>query len=159
MLHRIVLVDDAESDALLVKRRLKQAGMDDPVFWINDARKLMAYVNGEGPYADRSKFPLPEVILLDLKMPDIDGYQVLKWLRADAALTRIVIIVLTSETNPRLIQLAYQLGANSFVQKDARIEEYRHLVDFLRTFAPLANALPRETSRSAEDAAGNEEVA
>jgi len=143
MLDRILLIEDAEGEALHVKRMLRGAGLEDPVFWLQDGLSAMAYFNGEGIYADRKKYPLPEVVLLDLKMPEIDGYQFLKWLRSQPELTGIVVIVLTAETNPTKIQMAYQLGATSFLAKDANQEEFRNMVQFLRGLSRVVHNTPR----------------
>lgn len=150
MLERILLIDDSEGEALFVQQMLKQAGLDDPILWLSDAESAMAYFNGEGKFADRRRYCLPEVVLLDLKMPKVDGYQFLRWLRAQGELTGVIIVVLTGEMDAKLIQLAYQLGATSFLSKGANVEEFRNFVEFFRRFSRVAHRMPRDAEQQAQ---------
>jgi CheY-like chemotaxis protein len=81
MLRDILLVDDSHSDAILLTRALKRAGLEESVIHIHDPREALAYLRGEDRYSDRDRFPLPDILLLDLKMPEIDGFQMLRWAR------------------------------------------------------------------------------
>ena len=137
MFHRILLVDDSLSDGLLIRRAFREAGLDDPLCQITDSREAQAYLAGQDQYADREKFPIPEVLLLDLRMPEIDGFQLLKWIRSQPHLSGLFIILLTGMRDPRLIRMAYQLGANSFLAKDAALAEVRELVTYLREYSHL----------------------
>ena len=76
----ILLVDDSENDALLLQRQLQTAGLANPVIWVSSGRKAMAYLKGEPPYEDRLKHPMPSVLILDVKMPDMDGFAILRWI-------------------------------------------------------------------------------
>jgi CheY-like chemotaxis protein len=140
---RILLVDDSANDAQLVQRALARAGLLESLQHISDPREAIAYLNGDAEYADRKRFPVPEIIFLDLKMPGIDGFQLLKWIRSQPHLARVVIIVLTRIDDLKLIQLAYQLGAQSFLSKDANFEEMRNVVRFLQDHAKVSSKLPR----------------
>lgn len=144
MLQRILLIDDSEGEALYVKGMLREAGFAEPIFHINDPEEAVAYFQGDGKFADRAKFPIPDVVLLDLNMPQMDGYQFLKWFRGQPEFTRVMVVVLTGESNPKRIALAYQLGANSFLAKHANVEEFRNFVEYFRAFSRVANNLPRE---------------
>jgi CheY-like chemotaxis protein len=130
-----MLVDDSYNDALLIRRSLKQAGLKNPFFHIHDPRAAVAYLNGDGNYSDRNTYPLPDILLLDLKMPELDGFQVLKWARSQPHLASLVIVVVTRTDDPKLIQLCYQLGANSFLSKDANSEELRNFVKFFKHYS------------------------
>lgn len=138
-----MLLDDSEGESLLVQQMLRDAGFAEPVYWIADPRVGIAYLTGEGEYADRRRFPLPEIILLDLSMPHIDGYQFLRWLRSQPEVAKTFVVVLTAELDPKRIQLAYQLGANSFLAKSTGLEEYQNFVRFLATLSRVVNVLPR----------------
>jgi len=142
MLQRIMLVDDSEGEALLVMQTLCQAGFEEPVFYLQDSEEALAYLQGEGPYGDRNKFPLPEILLLDLTMPKVDGYQLLRWIRSQPHLGPMFVVALTAEMDPKKIQIAYQLGATSFLSKNGTLSEFSNFVEFFRGFSRIVNAIP-----------------
>jgi len=121
---------------------LRDAGLPDPVFWIRDVKHAIAYLRGDPPYVDRNRFPFPEVILLDLGMPEVDGYHFLKWLRTQPEVAKIFVVVLTAEMDLKRIQLAYQLGANSYLAKSAGVDEFRNFVAFLKSMSRIVNLAP-----------------
>jgi DNA-binding response OmpR family regulator len=143
MFKRILLIDDSENDALLLKRALFRAGFEDPVFHIDDPDVACDYLAGEGKYSNREKYPIPEVVFLDLKMPKFDGFQILKWIKGQPQLGRVIVIVLTHMQDVRMIQLAYQLGAHSFLSKGADPEEVQNVVKFLRDYSRISSTLPK----------------
>ena len=146
MLENIMLVDDSHSDAILLTRSLKRAGLKEAVIHIHDPREAVAYLKGDDRYADRNKHPLPDILLLDLKMPEIDGFQLLRWARSQPHLGRIVIVIVTRTDDPRLIQMCYQLGANSFLSKDANVEELRNFVQFFTHYTRVSGSLPESSN-------------
>ena len=152
MLENIMLVDDSHEDAILLTRSLKRAGLEESVVHIRDPREAVAYLKGEDEYTDRDKYPLPDILLLDLKMPEIDGFQLLSWARAQPHLSRLVIVVVTRTDDPRLIQMCYQLGANSFLSKDANAEEVRNFVDFFTHYSRVSRCLPDTPKRQSKAA-------
>lgn len=148
MLENIMLVDDSLSDAVLLLRSLKRAGLEESVIHIHDPREAVAYLNGDGQYSDRGIHPLPDILLLDLKMPEIDGFQLLRWTRRQPQLARLVVVVVTRTDDPRIIQMCYQLGANSFLSKDANAEELRNFVQFFTHYSRVSGQLPKPPRRS-----------
>ena len=147
MLQDIMLVDDSHDDALLIRRSLRQAGLQDPVFHIHDPREAIAYLNGDGKFADRREFPLPDILLLDLKMPEVTGFDLLKWARRQPHLARLIIVVVTRIDDPGLIKLCYQLGANSFLSKNANAEELRNFVQFFEHYSRVSGRVPEAERR------------
>jgi CheY-like chemotaxis protein len=143
-----MLVDDSLTDAVLLLRSLKRAGLEESVIHIHDPREAVAYLQGDGQYADRSMHPLPDILLLDLKMPEIDGFQLLRWARRQPELARLIIVVVTRTDDPRLIQMCYQLGANSFLSKDANAEELRNFVQFFTHYSRVSGQLPAPSQRT-----------
>src|SRR5688572_15374240 len=113
----ILLVEDDENDVFFFKRATKLAGLTNPLQVAEDGRQAIDYLKGAGAYADRSQFPLPSLVLLDLKLPHVMGLDVLKWIRAQPEFHRIIVIVFTSSKLPPDIDTAYNLGANSYVVK------------------------------------------
>jgi len=130
----ILLAEDDENHALLVQRAFKKANLLNPLHVVRDGEEAIAYLKGEGHYANRAEFPLPAILLLDLKMPRKDGFEVLQWIRQDQHLCGLRIIVLTSSDGIQDIGRAYRLGANSFLQKPADFEKFVTVVHALQGY-------------------------
>src|SRR5687768_9107081 len=92
----ILLVEDDANDVFFMKRAMKLAGVVNPVQVASDGRQAIHYLGGTGEYSDRTKFPLPGLVLLDLKLPHVMGLDVLKWIRAQPELKMVVVLVFTS---------------------------------------------------------------
>ncbi len=125
----ILLVEDNEDDVFLMKRALRLAGVANPVFLVTDGEQATQYLAGEGPYADRAKFPMPSVVFLDLKLPFRSGHEVLAWIRRQQALESLVVVVLTSSDEPSDLRRAYSLGANSYLVKPLTPKQLTSLAD------------------------------
>ena len=113
----ILLVEDNEDDAFFMSQALKDARVQNPLKHVEDGRSAIDYLAGHGSFADRTKFPLPASVFLDLKLPQKDGFEVLQWIRAQPQFQKLTVIVLTSSNEPVDIKRSYQLGANSFAVK------------------------------------------
>jgi len=123
----ILLVEDREDDIILISKAFKEARLLNPLQIVRDGEEAIDYLKGTGKYSNRAEYPLPELILLDLKMPRIDGFEVLRWVRAQPTLKALRIVVLTSSDQINDVTLAYHLGANSFLVKPLSF------VDFVQT--------------------------
>ncbi len=110
----ILLVEDSQEDVFFMQRALKKSGVTNPMQVVEDGQKAVEYLEGSGIYVDRSAYPLPSIILLDLKIPFVKGLDVLKWIRSRADLAKIIVIVFTSSALDSDIAHAYSLGANSY---------------------------------------------
>lgn len=126
----VLLVEDNPDDAFLIRRAFKKAGLANPLQVVGDGEQAVAYLGGEGEYADRTRYPLPALLLLDLKLPRQDGLEVLAWLRQQPMLKRIVVVILTSSKEFTDIDKAYEMGANSYLVKPVGFDS---LVDMVRT--------------------------
>lgn len=113
----ILIVDDNSDDVMLLKRGFARNGVINPIFSVNSGRQAISYLKGEPPYTDRDQNPIPSVILLDLQMPDGDGFEVLQWIRNKFPQGGLLVVVLTRVEEIRKINRAYSLGANSFLTK------------------------------------------
>src|SRR4051812_26376261 len=113
----ILLAEDLENDVVLVRKAFERAQIRNPMHVVRDGEEAIEYLRGEGKYANREEHPLPQLVLLDLKMPKVDGFDVLRWMRADMTFKAIPVLVLTSSDRINDVKLAYQLGANSFMVK------------------------------------------
>ena len=116
---------------ILTRRAFKLAGLINPLFVVQDGEEAIAYLKGEGKFSNRTEYPLPTLLLLDLKMPRKNGFDVLEWLRTQPSLAALRVVVLTTSDQIHDVNRAYQLGANSFLTKP---------VDF-RDFVQLSSAI------------------
>ena len=127
----ILIVEDLTPDARLIARSLKKARIANPLQNVSDGQEAIEYLQGHGKFADRENYPLPVLMLLDLKLPKRDGFEVLEWLRQQDGLKRLPVVVLTSSSRSPDINRAYDLGANSYlvkpVENDALVEMFRKL--------------------------------
>jgi len=124
----VLIVEDYEDDAKLLEMLLTKAGIANPVRTVLSAEQAISYLQGAPPYWDRTKYPLPSVIFLDLKLPGIDGFEFLRRLRANPELQRSFIVVLSATGDLISVQAAYALGANSFLVKPCREADLLNLI-------------------------------
>lgn len=120
----ILVVEDTEDDVLLIRRAFEKGKVANPLQVVRTGEDAIAYLKGEERYANREEYPLPELVLLDLKLPGTDGFEVLKWIRRQPGLSAMRVVVLTSSTQTEDVNKAYQIGANSFLVKPADFEEF-----------------------------------
>lgn len=113
----ILLVEDNPDDVLLVRRAVKKAALPVSLQVVEDGDEAVAYLDGSAHFADRERHPLPDLVLLDLKLPKRSGLEVLRWVRSQSVLDATPVVVLTSSGEDEDIQKAYALGANSYLQK------------------------------------------
>ncbi len=123
-----LLVEDDEGDVFLLERALQKIPTQNPVQVVTDGEMAVAYLSGTGEFADRSKFPIPSVVFLDLKLPFKDGFEVLRWILATPTLDNVPVVVLTSSDEQRDRQLADRLGARSYLVKPPTGEMLQELL-------------------------------
>lgn len=140
----ILLVEDDENDVYLLQYAFRQAGIENPIIVLTDGQQALNYFTGRGPYADRVRFPLPCLVLLDLKLPLRSGMEVLEWIRSQSSFRGTVVILFTASAQPADVQLGYELGANSFIVKPSDVQSRRDIAEHLRgwwlkhnQFAPI----------------------
>jgi len=130
----ILLAEDSEADELLLRRAFDQKNLDVPIHVVRDGEEAIAYLRGEGKYSCRDEFPLPDLLLLDLKMPRANGFEVIEWVRAQPRLASLRIVVLTTSDQERDIDRAHRVGANSFLVKPISFEEFKTTVQTLHDY-------------------------
>src|SRR3954466_226799 len=103
-----MIVEDREDDILLMRKAFDRACLSNPLQIIRDGAEAIAYLSGVGRYSNRAEYPLPVLILLDLKMPKVDGFEVLQWIRSQPRIRGLPVVVLTSSNQIRDVNHAYE---------------------------------------------------
>ena len=124
----ILLAEDDDNDVFFMRRALDKSQVEFPLQVVTDGQQAIDYLGGEGKFSDREQFPIPSVILLDLKMPFRDGFDVLAWIRTQSSLEGIPVAVLTSSAEERDRRRAKELGANAYFVKPPRPETIAEIV-------------------------------
>lgn len=137
----ILLVEDNSSDAELALRSLKKHNLANRVVWVKDGEEALDYLFHRGQYAGSAN-TLPRVVLLDLRLPKVDGIEVLKQIRAAEETRELPVVVLTSSKEERDVMDTYKLGVNSFVAKPVAFDEFSHVVAELGMYWVLVNRVP-----------------
>jgi CheY-like chemotaxis protein len=140
--HTILLVDDSENDIFLMRTAFKKAEFNIRLQEVHNGEQAIAYLKGEGQHSDRTLYPLPSVILLDLNMPMKNGFDVLSWVRAQPLFKYLSIIILTSSQRPEDVQLAFDLGASSYLVKPSSMESLAAMIRCLRDWIQLNHFPP-----------------
>jgi two-component system response regulator len=135
----IVLCEDNADDAELAIRALAKHGLANSLLHLKDGEELLNFIFCEGPYADRDFCDAPKVILLDIKMPKVDGLEVLRRLKSDERTSSIPVVLLTSSKEERDIKLSYSLGVNSYIVKPVEFEGFINTVSSLGSYWLLLN--------------------
>lgn len=113
----VLYVEDEESDRLLMQFAFQKVGLEPALLMVNHGQAAIDYLSGAGIYAERMNYPLPSVVLLDLNLPEVHGFEVLKWIRGQAALSGLPVVVFTSSSREEDKRLAKLLGATDYVHK------------------------------------------
>ncbi len=124
----ILVVEDDENDIFILQSALKRAGITHSVQVVRNGQEAIDYFCANGRYADRAKFPFPKVVFSDLKMPIMDGFEVLDWLRKHPDCSVVPVIILTASQLDSDIRRAYQMGANAYLAKPSSLTDLQQMV-------------------------------
>ncbi len=138
----VLLVEDNPADQQLTVRAFKKGRVNINLQIANDGVEAMEYLRGEGMYADRKSYPIPDLVLLDINMPRMDGKQVLKEIKTDEFLKIIPVIMLTTSDQEKDIIDSYNLGVNAYISKPVRINDFMDVVHKLEDFWFSLNKVP-----------------
>jgi CheY-like chemotaxis protein len=130
----ILLVEDNPDDVLFLERAFAAARIAAPLRVVNDGAGAIDYLVGEGKYADRSAYPLPVLVLLDVKMPGASGFVVLRWLREQPVLKRLPVVMLTSSAQEEDAAQAYDLGVNSYLVKPSGLKQLSEVAKHIEAY-------------------------
>ena len=144
----ILLVEDNPDDEMLTLRALKKNNIVNEVIVVRDGAEALEYLFGTGQYVKRDLSIMPAVILLDLKLPKVDGLEVLRRMRADDRTRRLPVVILTSSKEEQDIVSSYDRGANSYVHKPVDFDKFTQAVGQLGLYWLLLNELPPKEGTS-----------
>jgi two-component system response regulator len=142
----ILLVEDDPNDAELISRALRRGGVAATMARVSDGVEALDYLFCRGAFAARPRVPLPKLMLLDLKLPKLTGLEVLRAIRADAGLKRLVVVMLTSSKEERDLAEAYDSGINSYVVKPVNFEQLMDSLARMTQYWLAINQLPADAA-------------
>lgn len=140
---KVLHVEDDPNDVLLLQRAFKKVNSQAIIQSLTDGDKAVAYLSGTEEYADREQYPLPDLILLDLKMPRKSGLEVLAWIRAQPQFKRTIVLIFTSSKHDQDIERAYDLCANSYLVKPVGFDALLELVTTVNHYWGSMNQMAR----------------
>jgi CheY-like chemotaxis protein len=124
----ILVAEDDSTDAFFLQRAFQRAGIPIELHFVRDGQEAIDYLQGKGRFADRAAYPQPQLLLLDLKMPRLDGFDVLGWIRKQPGLSELVVVLFSMSDEPKDMRRAYDLGANWYLVKPHSMEELMALI-------------------------------
>jgi len=135
----VLLAEDDLDDVLLTQIAFERARLANPLQVVRDGEEAIAYLKGEGAYADRERYPFPILLLLDLKMPKVDGFQVLEWLQSQPERSHLPVAIMTSSDHDPDMNRAYELGADSYLIKPPNAITLLELVQRIHGYWLIVN--------------------
>jgi CheY-like chemotaxis protein len=139
----LLVAEDNTGDVFLLTRAFAKAGGKLAVHYVRDGQEATEYLNGEGCYSDRHTYPFPDLVLTDIKMPRVDGFGVLTWVRDQPLMHRLPTVVFSSSFEPEDVSKAYDFGANSFLAKPMDFDDWVRIATALEGFWFGTAVLPK----------------
>jgi len=124
----VLSVDDNDVDGALLQRAFKRAGIPAKLFTLTEGPQAFCYLNGEGIFADRATYPLPDLILLDIRMPRLSGHELLTWIRSQPLLKKTTILIFSGSSSTEDVKLAKSMGADGYIIKPTKFNALQDLV-------------------------------
>lgn len=144
----ILLVDDTEADVKITLRAFEKARLRNNIFVVQDGDEALDFLNHRGEFSDHQQYPRPGIILLDINMPKIDGFEVLKAIKTDDNLKTIPVVMLTSSKDHQDVLKSYNYGASSYIPKPVDYGEFLRVVESFNFYWSIINRLPDDGARS-----------
>jgi CheY-like chemotaxis protein len=138
----VLHVEDDSNDVLLFQHACQRAGVTLELQAVDDGDQAIAYLSGANKFSDRAHYPLPHLVLLDLKMPRVNGFEVLAWMRRDEKFRRLPVVVLTSSNHEADVKRAYDSGANSYLVKPVSFDALIELIKAIHHYWLMLNENP-----------------
>lgn len=147
LLIDILLVEDDEADVGITLRAFEKGKLKNNIYVVRDGQEALDFFSHQGKYQDKEKYPRPDLVLLDIRMPKMDGFEVLKRLKADAHTNFIPVVMLTSSKNEEDVVKSYADGAASYIPKPVSYDDFAKAVDAFNFYWCLINKLPDHKRR------------
>jgi CheY-like chemotaxis protein len=144
----ILQIEDDVNDVFLLRHAMTKAGVENPIHVATNGQEAIDYLKGAGKFSDREIFPLPCLVLLDLKLPHVMGLNVLKWIREQLG-TSLIVVMLTASGEDGDIATAYRLGANAFLIKPSKASKLEEMAKAIKDFWLTHNTVPEELPSAA----------
>ena len=138
----ILLVEDDDNDVFLIQRAFKRLNLPHSLQVVTDGEAAISYLDNKAPYHDFERYPIPALILLDLKLPRKSGLEVLAWIRQQSQLKRLLVVVLTTSKETPDINTAYDIGANSYLVKPVNFNNFLEMIRTLDLYWLMFNEKP-----------------
>ena len=138
----LLIVEDEANDRFLIERAIRKSQIANPLRMVYNGEEAIAYLSGEGQFADRGAFPLPILVLLDLKLPRRSGIEVLQWIRSTPRFQTLPVVVLTSSPESADVHRAYLAGANSYLVKPVAFEGLHKMIESVGLYWLVLSRLP-----------------
>ena len=139
----LLLAEDNAADAEMTLRALRKNNLANTVHWVKDGEEALDYMFCRNAYAGRSPGSPPKLVLLDIKMPKVDGIEVLRRLKSDATTRSIPVVVMTSSNEERDVMESYRLGVNSYIVKPVEFDSFMETVTKIGLYWVLTNRMPK----------------
>lgn len=139
----ILLVEDNPADAEMTLRALRRNNLANKVHWVKDGEEALEFMFRTGGYADRESGATPKLVLLDIKMPKVDGIEVLRRLKENEETRRVPVVVMTSSNEERDVVDSYRLGVNSYIVKPVQFEAFLETVAKIGLYWVITNRVPK----------------
>jgi two-component system, response regulator len=139
----ILLAEDDPEHAALARRAFTKYSIINPIFTVASGAEVLSYLMGEGRFADRREYPRPGLLLLDLKLPGMHGFEVIRWIRAHPEYKSLPIVVITAQNNSREVNEAFLLGANSFMIKPVEFADFVQATAGLESYWAWTDKAPQ----------------
>jgi len=139
---KILVVEDNPDDVQLLQRLFAKAGLATPLQFVSDGVEAMSYLLGRDQFADRGKYPEPNILIIDLHMPRVNGLELMSWLKTQPDLEHLIIVALSSSADQNEIDRAYHNGANSYLPKTGSAIELERIVQAFCEYWVRSNYLP-----------------
>jgi CheY-like chemotaxis protein len=130
----VLIVDDSEADVFFLVKAMTASNVKNPIFVVRSGKEALDYLKGEGEFANRTRFPFPGIVFLDLRMSPIDGFQILWWKTRHQEFKKTLFVALSNFDSPAAINEAYAAGANTFLAKPLNSEDVRNIVEAFQVY-------------------------
>jgi CheY-like chemotaxis protein len=140
--HIVLLAEDNADDAIFIKRAIRKAGASVSLQHVENGEEAMSYLLGEGFYCDRERYPFPALIVTNMKMPRMNGLELLTWIKQQPTLKHLPVLVMSSSENPDEMSKVATLGGSSYFVKTSSLDTLKEVVKHMMSFLPPLNQQP-----------------